>query len=66
MMKPYKQISEDEIDEIRIFHHPEFGDLRVMIVDGEIAFNLEEVAEKLGYENLEEVIKIMEEIENDE
>lgn len=61
-MKPYKQISEDQIDEIRVFHHPEFGDLRVMIVDGEVLFNLEDVAEKLGYESVEEAMKMLEEI----
>ena len=39
------------------FHHPEFGRLRVYVIDGKIFFNMQDVASCLGYSSIEEMLE---------
>ena len=56
-----------DVVEMKVFHHDEFGDLRVMILaSGEICFNAEDVCRALGVTNPSEAQILLDQVNGDQ
>ena len=61
------KVNINDIVEMKVFHHDEFGDLRVMILaDGGICFSAEDVCRALGVTDPAEAQALLDQLEGDQ